>query len=407
MISEESGKMNISLVVRDLNIKGGTQKQVLRLAQFLKSKGHNVEIITYNYYPYDFYKGVEDIKVNYLRLGKTSNERKGYLAILFSGVIFKLLRLINRQTDVVNIHDLGLEVLLLIPFIKLFRPKAKIVWQVNDLPYTFGEGVAKVKRNRQNKFKFIIAKIFYRFISLLVDEITVNVTKNKILVGKYFGKNARVIYCGVDIMCDKFPERKITNKIKLISTGVFFPYRNYESILRAMKILKDNGVNCTLSIVGSTSLDSEYADSIKSLAEDLDLEVNILGEISENELREIYLKSHLFLFLNIEQSWGLAIFEAMSCGLPVIISESVGAVEILKGAKGVVILDPFNIEAIAEEIRKFLDKDYYLEMSYQAFLASREMSWDLMYSSKVETLFYNLLSKDLKIGVKDERTKGT
>lgn len=169
-----------------------------------------------------------------------------------------------------------------------------------------------------------------------------------------------------------------------------------------MKILKDNGENCTLSIVGSTSLDSEYADSIKSLAEDLDLEVNILGEISENELREIYLESHLFLFLNVEQSWGLAIFEAISCGLPVIISESVGAVEILKGTKGVVILDPFNIEAVAEEIRKFLDKDYYLEMSYQAFLASREMSWDSMYSSKVETFFYNLLSKDLKIGTRDE-----
>jgi glycosyltransferase involved in cell wall biosynthesis len=169
-----------------------------------------------------------------------------------------------------------------------------------------------------------------------------------------------------------------------------------------MKILKDNGKNCTLSIVGSTSLDPEYADSIRSLAKDLDLEVNILGEISEDELREIYLESHLFLFLNIEQSWGLAIFEAMSCGLPVIISESVGAVEILKGTKGVVILDPFNIEAVAEEIGRFSDKDYYLEMSYQAFLASREMSWDSMYSSKVEILFYNLVSKDPKIGASEK-----
>lgn len=213
--------MRIAIIVRDLNIKGGTQKQFLRLAQFLNSKGHNVEIIAYNYYPYDFYKGIEDIKVNYLRFGKIYKKKQGNLAILFSGVVFQLLKLINRQTDIVNIHDNGLEIL--IPFVKLFRPKAKIVWQVNDLPYILGEGFAKAKRNGQNKFKFIIAKIFYRFISLLVDEITVNVTKNKILVGKYFGKDARVIYCGVDIMCDKFPERKITNKIKLVSTGVFFP----------------------------------------------------------------------------------------------------------------------------------------------------------------------------------------
>ena len=47
--------MRIAIVVRDLNIKGCTQKQVLGLAQFLKSKGHNVEIITYKY--------IEKIKV--------------------------------------------------------------------------------------------------------------------------------------------------------------------------------------------------------------------------------------------------------------------------------------------------------------------------------------------------------
>jgi len=41
--------MRIAIIVRDLDIKGGTQKQVLRLAQFLKNKGHTVEIITYDY----------------------------------------------------------------------------------------------------------------------------------------------------------------------------------------------------------------------------------------------------------------------------------------------------------------------------------------------------------------------
>jgi hypothetical protein len=41
--------MRIAIIVRDLDIKGGTQKQVLRLAQFLKNKGRTVEIITYDY----------------------------------------------------------------------------------------------------------------------------------------------------------------------------------------------------------------------------------------------------------------------------------------------------------------------------------------------------------------------
>ena len=38
--------LKIALFISDLEIKGGTHKQVLRLAQYLTKKGHNVKIFT-------------------------------------------------------------------------------------------------------------------------------------------------------------------------------------------------------------------------------------------------------------------------------------------------------------------------------------------------------------------------
>jgi glycosyltransferase involved in cell wall biosynthesis len=388
--------MRVAILIKDLNIHGGTQKQVIKLFQYLKKRGYYIEIYTYNYYPSDLYENIEYLKVNYLRIRKP---QKGnflhYLNPLLLDEIRILIKIIRGRFDIINIHGNGLEKLIII--IKSLMPNKRIVWQINDLPYFFGEGIWKYKKSFTQKYilKFF-ATFFYRFIAFLVNEITVNVTKNKELIKKYYRKEAKVFYCGVDLLCDKLPKRNIKNKIKLVSTGVFFPYRNYEVILRAMKILADKNIECSLSIIGSTYLDPEYAESIRKNAESLRLGVKIYGEITNEELRNIYLDSHLFVFMNIEQSWGLAIFEAMSCGLPVIISNSVGATEVIKETKGVSIIDPHNENELAREIIRFVDEKNYYQFSREVFQLSRKWDWDTVYSQNMETLFKNILKKHYK-----------
>ena len=50
--------------------------------------------------------------------------------------------------------------------------------------------------------------------------------------------------------------------------------------------------------------------------------VTIWGEVDENTYLKLFDKADIFTFGNIDQSWGLAVFEAMSCGLPTIVSNS-------------------------------------------------------------------------------------
>lgn len=55
--------MKIAILVNELNIRGGTHKQVLRLCQYLKKCGEDVTIYTRVYSVNDTYPEFKEIKV--------------------------------------------------------------------------------------------------------------------------------------------------------------------------------------------------------------------------------------------------------------------------------------------------------------------------------------------------------
>lgn len=68
-----------------------------------------------------------------------------------------------------------------------------------------------------------------------------------------------------------------------------------------------------------------------------------------------YKKSDLFVFPSVEEGWGLALTEAMSCGLPAIGYKNCGAVnEIIEDGKtGYLVED--GVEPLAEAMRKLME----------------------------------------------------
>ena len=110
-------------------------------------------------------------------------------------------------------------------------------------------------------------------------------------------------------------------------------------------------------------------------------------------MNSYYKNAHAFAFLNVDQSWGLAVFEAASMGLPVILSSSVGAVELLSGKSGIEIVDPTSIDEISAAISTIVnDKNNYLKYCFEVTNAVRDMSWDKMYSENIESIFLNHLN---------------
>jgi glycosyltransferase involved in cell wall biosynthesis len=81
------------------------------------------------------------------------------------------------------------------------------------------------------------------------------------------------------------------------------------------------------------------------------------GTHPQNELYKLYSQGNVFILPSIQDGFGMVIFQAMACGLPVILSENTGAYDVVTkdGEEGFVI--PIrNINAIKEKI-KFLHEN--------------------------------------------------
>ena len=387
--------MKIALVINELNVRGGTHKQVLRLCEYLVNSKHDVTIYTKYYDAEKTYQEFKQYKVLYLTDGeKKQNNKKGLLHKIsrnFDDVKcdLELLNMIPDDTDIINIHDYGFLWLTL----NLRKKKnSRVVWQVNDMPAYFRVGVAKeIEDSLGMKYK----RILHKHACKNIDAITVNVTKNKELADRCLNCDAKVFYCGVDENKNLLPHTydQMKDTVRILSTGVFFPYRNYETLVCAVEKLILAGKSVHLDIIGSTEWNPIYAKQISDMIGEKKLtdHITVWGQVDEATYNDLYNKANVFAFININQSWGLAVFEAMSCGLPVIVSNSVGAIELLTHNENAIILEPTDVEAVCETVINLVEnKDYYNKISENATNIVKKFTWDKLYSSKMLELFQQL-----------------
>lgn len=381
--------MNISIVINELDVRGGTHKQVLRLSEYCKKNLIQFEIVT-KYYDssstYPEFAGF-DIKSLFSVNSKSvaNNSIWSKIKRRLHGV--SLAKLVNMKSKIINFHDNGLGFGFLIIFYKLCG--RTIIWQINDLPICFLEGNSKSIRN---SVRHSLGRGWYRFVGkFFVDEFTVNATKNADRIYKHFRRSARIYHCGTDMLQAKQHSRIHNKCLNLLTCGIFLKYRNYETQLRVIKKLRDARIKCVLNIIGATNWDHEYFDSIQETVQQLGLHdcIRIHGQVDENRFIELHNEADIFIFINIDQSWGLSVFEAMSVGLPVIVSESVGAVEFLSNEIDAIVVDPLNADEIfAAIIRLASDPVYYSHISANAREKASNLSWDKTYSENMTNLFH-------------------
>jgi glycosyltransferase involved in cell wall biosynthesis len=371
----------IAFLINEINIRGGTHKQFLKLLEYTEKQQIPFTVITRNL---DFdrtYPGFLHFKDKIKIINK--QKKGGRLWRLLKNMY--LLRKSVKDASIVNIHDYGFESCLPAFFCK------KVIWQINDLPGCFRLGVHTGKVTFKNKLHQLSIIIYQK---LFVNEITVNVSKNADRIYQVFKTKSHVFYCGIEQLninrtfytaFDRFRN----NTINILTSGVLHPYRNYETQLEVIKELRNRNIDVHLNIIGSTELNNGYYLKIKHLIEIKHLEnyVTICGQVDESTFQELHKNSDIFLFINIEQSWGLAVFEAMSCGLPVIVSNSVGATEILTDGVNAIFAEPLDYKQIANQIISLMNDTHgYEKMATVSQLFCNEYTWEKSYCSKMLNL---------------------
>ena len=164
--------------------------------------------------------------------------------------------------------------------------------------------------------------------------------------------------------------------IVIIFVSMNYDIKGLDYLMAGLARFKEKypGKNFKLLVVGKS-------DSRKyiSLAKKTGIQHNVIytGAIPHDQIPALYVASDVFSMLSRFDTFGLTVLEAMASSLPVIISGSVGAKDIVKeGVNGFVIGNPEEADRVADAFALLSDEDVRMKMSVEAYKAASSHRWE-------------------------------
>jgi glycosyltransferase involved in cell wall biosynthesis len=106
----------------------------------------------------------------------------------------------------------------------------------------------------------------------------------------------------------------------ILSVGHLEPRKNYSTLLSSLQLLGSRGISMPLVIVGKDR-GSYSALSLQIKESGLEDLVTIVSNLDDQTLCALYRSAKLFVFPSVYEGFGIPILEALSHGLPLILSD--------------------------------------------------------------------------------------
>jgi glycosyltransferase involved in cell wall biosynthesis len=133
-------------------------------------------------------------------------------------------------------------------------------------------------------------------------------------------------------LCLKYSKKRMlirkeffrTNKKIIIYYGQFIERKGIDLLINAYIFLKNEYPQLALMLIGK----GKYQQHLQQLIRDNKLnDVIFINDPGDKEINKYYAISNLLVLPSREEVWGLVINQALACGIPVIVSDHVGAVK--------------------------------------------------------------------------------
>lgn len=165
--------------------------------------------------------------------------------------------------------------------------------------------------------------------------------KNIVHGWNYPAENIKVIYNAVEF---KEAEKSIIkNKFRIASVARLIPHKGIEAILKALSKLE---FNFEYIIIGNGPLKTD----LEQLADNLNIDVKFIGNISKREVANWLNSSDLFILNSSYEGLPHVVLEAMENSCPVIASRVGGTPEVVKDKENGLLFEHNNIEELVEKI---------------------------------------------------------
>lgn len=343
-------------------IMGGVETHCEELFPRIANMGYEVIVIRRTDYVKDSlneWKGVRLINI-------ASPKRKAFEAIIHT---FKAIwKAKKEKADIVHIHAIGPA--LLVPLARVLG--MKVVFTHHGPDYD---------REKWGKTAKTMLKLGERMGTLFANEVIVisNVI-NTLLVEKYKRKDCHLIYNGVPKakICEYpeyFEELGIEKGKYILGMCRFVPEKNLHHLVEAFTKVNSNG--CKLVLAGDTDFEDAYSRKLKAMARENG--VILTGFIKGKKLHSLLTHTRCFVLPSSHEGLPIALLEAMSYSLPVIVSDIPANMEV--GLDNELYFHCGDTDELAKKLQINVDKEFH-RVNYEM----GKYDWDVI-ASKVENLY--------------------
>lgn len=172
-------------------------------------------------------------------------------------------------------------------------------------------------------------------------------------------KKVAVIPNGIGI--SRFNRRENVSKEKnsIVTVGRLVKQKGHIYLIQAMKKVAKETPKAKLYIVG----DGPYKTTLESFITKLGLKNNVIliGNLPEEEKVQMLLKSEIFALTSLQEGFGIALLEAMACGLPLVVSDLPVFRELLRDGQNGFLVETANPKETAEKITHLLHSKSKIE----------------------------------------------
>jgi len=116
----------------------------------------------------------------------------------------------------------------------------------------------------------------------------------------------------------------------------------------------------------------------------------IKGFHQQNKLQKLYSQGSVFVLPSLADGFGMVVLQAMACGLPVIVTDKVGASEVVEDGVTGFVIESGNVDALKEKIQYLYDHESKREEMGKAAAArvATSFSWEDYGSRLADALRY-------------------
>jgi glycosyltransferase involved in cell wall biosynthesis len=250
-----------------------------------------------------------------------------------------------------------------------FTPVAAWLKRIAGIPYwTVAHGVdawnienPTLKKGLQQADK-ILAVSYYTRDRLLREQ---NLSSNQVvLLPNTFDANRFEIKTKPTHLIEKYnlqPHQPIILTVnRLCATEI---YKGYDKVLEALPKIQAKMPNTHYIIVGKGDDRARLENYIQELG--LEDSVTLAGFVPDEELCDYYNLCDVFAMPSKLEGFGIVYLEALACGKPCLGGNQDGAIDALCNGEFGALVDPDNVEEIAQTLIKILEGNYSKPLLYQ------------------------------------------